>query len=225
MNGLIDNYINMLSTTEFEYLIETGFLESEYLFNVFNWKSELVDCVPEKYIIEQLVQMIESRYYSKIIEEKNWIYLLESRYGKMAKDLVESNGFKIYNLGIKSNDSYMEKGYGEKGYVKLEDKDQIIKDGIGCLELASYKSGNNDSFPVLSLFEIYSNEVLVQNFLQIIHISLTTKSKIFNAYGNMYSYVAHIPMLAENIGYDMDWTAMFEIFKQFLLISGVVIRK
>ncbi len=225
LNGLIDNYINRLSKDEFKYLIETGFLESKYPFNVYNWKPELVDCVPEEYIYEQLVRLIVSNHYSKIVEEKDWIYLLESKYGKMARDLVESYGFRIYNLGINMDKSYREKRYSERGYVNLEDKPQIVEDGISCLELASYKSGDNDSFPELSLFEIYSNKELVQNFLQIIHVSLTTKSKIINAYGNMYSYVAHIPMFAESIGYDMDYKAMFEIFNQFLFTTGVVIHK
>lgn len=225
LNELIDSYINKLSEREFQYLIEDGFLESKYPFNVYNWKPELVDCVPKGYIYEQLAQLIESRYYSKIIEEKDWVYLLESKYGKMARDFVESNGFKIYNLGITPDSSYREKSYKERGYVNLEDKEQIIADGIGCLELASYKSGNNDSFPELSLFEIYSNEELAEKFLKIIHISLTTKSKIYNSYGNMNSYVAHIPMLAERIGYETDWGSMFEIFNKFLIITGVVIQK
>lgn len=225
LNDLIDNYINKLSTAEFLYLIEVGFLESKYTFNIYNWKPEIVDCVPKEYMYEQLVQLMGSRSYSKIIEERDWIYLLESKYGKMARDLVESYGFRIYNLGINLDDSCRKKSYRESGYVNLEDKDQIIADGIGCLELASYKSGNNDSLPELSLFEIYSNEELVQKFLQIIHVSLTAKSKIINAYGNMYSYVAHIPMFAESIGYDMDWKSMFEIFNQFLFTTGVVIHK
>ncbi len=225
LNDLIDKYINRLSKDEFKYLIETGFLESKYPFNVYNWKPELVDCVPEEYIYKQLVQLIASSHYSKIIEEKDWIYLLKSKYGKMAKDLVESHGFRIYSLGINLDNSYREKRYNDRGYVNPEDKPQIVEDGIACLELASYKSGNNDSFPDLSLFEIYSNEELMQNFLQIIHISLTTKSKIIKKYGNMYSYVANIPMFAERIGYDMDYKTMFEIFKQFLFTTGVVIHK
>lgn len=225
LNGLIDNYINMLSPAEFKYLIEKGFLESQYPISVYNWKPELVNCVPEEYIHEQLVQLMRSKYYSKIIEERDWIYLLESKYGNMAKDLVESNDFRIYNIGTSLDNSYREKSYRERGYVNPEDKDQIIADGIGCLELANYKSGNNDSFPELSLFQIYSNEELVQNFLKIIHISLTTKSKIIEAYGNMYSYVAHIPMLADSIGYDIEWKTMFEIFKKFLFSTGVAIHK
>lgn len=154
----------------------------------------------------------------------DWIYLLESKYGKMAKDLVESNGFRIYNLSTNWDNSNREKSYKERGYINPEDKDQIIADGLGCLELASYKSGNNDSFPELSLFEIYSNKELVQNFLKIIHTSLTTKSKTIEAYGNMYSYVAHLPMFADYIGYEMQWKTMFGIFKKFLFATGVLIH-
>lgn len=224
LNGLIDNYINKLSPVEFKYLIENGFLESQYPINVYNWLPELVDCVPEGYIYDQLIQLMRSQYYSKIIEEHDWIYLLESKYGKMAKDLVESNGFRIYNLSTTSDNSNSRKTYKERGYIYPEDKDQIIADKISCLELACYKSGNNDSFPELSLFEIFSDDELVQNFLEIIHTSLTTKSKTVETYGNMHSYVAHIPMFAESIGYEAEWKTMFEIFKKFLFATGIVIH-
>lgn len=224
LNGLIDNYINKLSPAEFKYLIEEDFLKSQYPINVYNWEPELVNCVPEEYMYDQLIQLMRSKYYSKIIEEHDWIYLIESKYGKMAKDFVESNGFRIYNLNTNLDNSNREKSYKERGYVNPEDKDQIIADGLGCLELASYKSGNNDSFPELSLFEIYSDEELVQKFLKIIHTSLTTKSKTIEAYGNMYSFVAHLPMFANRIGYEMQWKTMFEIFKKFLFATGVEIH-
>ena len=132
--------------------------------------------MPEGYIYNQLIQLMRTQYYSKIIEEHDWIYLLESKYGKMAIYLVESKSFGIYNLSTSSDNFNSRKNYKKRGYVYTEDKDQIIADEISCLELACYKSGNNDSFPELSLFEIYSNDELVQNFLEIIHSSLTTKS-------------------------------------------------
>lgn len=224
LNGLIDTYINLYSTQEITYMIQTGLLEKNYPINILNWNPELIDCVPEKFIIQQVIEMMRSRIYINFFEEQDMINLLQSKYGNMVKQLLKREGFRVINLSQNSSAEQKKKTYRERGYIDIDDKEQIIEDRISCLELASYKSGHNESFPELTLFEIYSKDEIKKNYLTIIHISLTTKSRTIERYGNMYSYVAHIPKLADMAEYNIEWQKMYKIFIKYLLVTGIILE-
>lgn len=110
----------------------------------------------------------------------------------------------------------------ERGYLKSDDLDEIKLEGLTHLEIARLQNGNHDCITYPDFFKIYDDEIIKDDFLLIIHNSITTNVYFSDKFfANMYYCLGNIPYLIDYYNIEINWNELFNIFKTFIKESTI----
>ncbi|WP_295112542.1 AAA family ATPase [uncultured Methanobrevibacter sp.] len=187
---------------------------------------------PEKIVFKNFFKFNSSRE----IDFNNINHILKSNYKKQLLLHLKFLKLRVYNVPngciqfFEENDIMYEKCKDddripdesdktilERGYLKSNDLDEIKLEGLTHLDLARLQNGNHDCMTYPDLFKIYDDEIIKEDFLLIIHDSITTNVYFSDKFfANMYYCLGNIPYLINQYNIEIDWNNLFYIFKTFI---------
>lgn len=89
------------------------------------------------------------------------------------------------------------------------------------MDIAGYTDGWDSCLPYVNLFLNYDVEDIRRDYLKIIHKAMFAKTAMLNKTGLWFLLIGNIPDFLDEVGIEVDWRKLYDIFLQFLKISAI----
>ena len=159
----------------------------------------------------------------EVFEEINEIDQLN--YMKQSWEINETEYHERLNMIKEENQREIirqSESFTDRNYIKKSDFEDIKLSKINHLELAKYQDGNYDCLAYPDFFKIYDKEVIRNDLLRIIYNAITNNVYFSeDLFAITYSCLGNIPYLIDYCEYEVDWAKLFNIFKRFIIESGI----
>lgn len=172
---------------------------------------------------DNIKNILNSNYKNKLLLHLKFLKLNVYNVPKGCIQFFEENDI-MYEERKDNNRFYDEsdKTILERGYLKSDDLDEIKLERLTHLELARLQNGNHDCMTYPDFFKIYDDEIIKEDFLLIIHNSITTNVYFSDKFfANMYYCLGNIPYIIDYYNIEIDWNILFNIFKRFIEESSI----
>lgn len=128
---------------------------------------------------------------------------------------MEENGIRCL---VSKEESYSP---FKHGCIHEEDEEYIVKNKVGYMDIAGYTDGWGSCLPYVNLFLNYDVEDIRKDYLKIIHKAMFAKKAMLNKTGLWFLLIGNIPDFLDEVGIEVDWRKLYDIFLQFLKISAI----
>lgn len=234
IRNLLSNYINSKNELFIYKLEQWGvFDDNKYSVDIFDLMPEKINNINIKYIDKRMDELFLYHRYGKTIEYYIIEYALKSKYSELIIEMIEYYGYKIFGIIedeetkkmiIASGIELIEDKKEDKekyvpfnhGCIHESDKDYIINNGIGYLEVSRYPDGWYSCFPFVDIYSIYNLDEIKANYLKIIHNSMFSRVSDGEYIGNWNFLLGHVPEFLKKYNLDINWNRMYEVYKCFL---------
>lgn len=162
--------------------------------------------------------ILSSKYCDDLLDYFKFINIVVSDVPKDYESI-----FDEYSIEYRKLDNIIdERPFENRDYLISTDLENLKEKEVSLLELSTYLDGRHRCLPFVQFFDLYNIEDLNENCLDIIHNAISTKVTFSNEYFcNWYLCLGNIPILLDNIGYDLDWNRLFNVLEDFLEQSGI----
>lgn len=235
ISHLLTSYVNKKGPGYVSKINGMGYFSNDdYRIRFWQLNSESYNLFSNSEVVEQVIKLLNTHYYSKTIEGRDIQNIMSSKH----RDLV-LYGIKKHDYSILSPDDYLiptlqssdvkylginkdeETVYVplEHGSIHEEDFEYIAEQKIGYLEIASYADGWYSSLPYIDVFSIYQKVDIQRDYKDIIHKSMFARVSDNEYIGNWYRLIGNIPAFLMRYEIDVDWGKIYAIFRTFLYFS------
>lgn len=235
ISHLLTSYVNKKGSGYVNKINKLGYFgNDDYRIRFWELNSEYYDCFDNSEIVDQVMKLLNTNYYSKSIEGRDIQNIMSSKrrdlvlYGLKKYDysiispdedlipILESNGVKY--LGKSENEK---KAYVpfEHGSIHEEDFEYIANGKIGYLEVASYADGWYSCLPYIDVFLLYKKEDIRKDYMAIIHKAMFARVSDNDYIGDWHKLIGNIPAFLMRYDINVDWERLFAIFQDFLNLS------
>lgn len=234
IRNLLSNYINSKNELFIYNLEQMGmFDDNKFPIDIFNLMPEKINNLNIKYINKRMDELFSYHRYGKNIQYYDIQYPLQSKYSGLIIDMIDYYGYKIFGIvedeeiekmiiesGIEFIKDIKEKKEKyipfDHGCIHESDKDYIIKNGIGYLEVSRYPDGWYSCLPFIDIYSFYNLDEIKEHYLKIIHNSMFARVSVREYIGDWNLLIGHIPEFLEKYNIDINWNKMYEVYKCFL---------
>ena len=235
ISHLLTSYANKKGPDYISQINEAGYFRSgDCQIRFWELNSENYDCFSDLEVVDQVVQLLRSHYYSKNIEGGDIDNIMKSKHRGLVLSGVKHFDYTLLSpndelipLLEARNVKYLGKSENEeKVYTPLEhgaihknDFPYIVEQGVGYLEIAQYADGWYSCLPFIDVFSLYPREDILRDYNAIIHASMFARVVDNDYIGNWYNLLGNIPAFLVKYGIDVDWKKLYGIFSDFLRLS------
>lgn len=214
------------------------FSEEECPLDIFDLNPDHLNCCKKEQIKQRLNEIMAYHRYSGSIEYDEIENLLHSNYKNIlidgldfydlsiwgkeidtaAQSILEENGIRCLVSKEEKEESYSP---FKHGCIHEEDEEYIVKNKVGYMDIAGYTDGWDSCLPYVNLFLNYDVEDIRKDYLKIIHKAMFAKTAMLNKTGLWFLLIGNIPDFLDEVGIEVDWRKLYDIFLQFLKISAI----
>lgn len=231
---ILTNYIDMGDQSLIHKLEQVGaFSDEDFLVDIFNLMPEKINFISVEYIDRRMYEILSYNYYGKIIESREIIKPLRSKYCSRILNIIADYDYKIIGWIADSDIEEMitEKGIElvknepevntkyvpfENGCIHETDMNYIKDNKIGYLEVSRYPDGWYSCLPFVNIYSIYDMNEIQQNYLKIIHNAIFARVLEKEYIGNWHFLLGNIPDFIEKYNIEINWDIMYKILRWFL---------
>lgn len=235
---ILYEFINMLKKEDIQNLKGKDFFSNDSIYKIWinDLNCDIIECMDEDYVIEQLGNVLSRHIRSQLIDFYEINNIMKTKYKDFVLLFLQHWRIKLYDVpedfkndGYNINIEYKEKEgkyiIGEhfrKGYLDDEDYEYIKSTGISHIELSKYLDGWHSKFSVISLYDMFEKEILRVDLLKIIYTTLKYGKTDIQYDGDYNHYLGNIPKFLYRIDYKVEWKKIYNIMKEFLNISLII---
>lgn len=221
---IMTDFYNLLSNEEFE--LAKQFWNNKIILTDLDVNK--INLLSEDIVINYFMKHIVGYHMpSKNIDYNDLYNLLESKYSKKVKKILNYYNFQIDSINVddfdfdnyEKKDSYTPKPFEERDYIIKNDSEKLRQNNISCIELAKYVDGWHNTLPYIELYDIYPTEDIQNKIHEIVYNSCFSY-KIFNMYANRSEMLGNYLMLLDRYSVsEVDWDKLYDCFFKFLNLS------
>lgn len=235
ISHLITSYVNKKGPEFMKKLIKTDYL-TELNCRIRFWEldSDIYNSLDKHVMNTQITDFLRTHYQTKVIEGRDLKTVGESKYISMVLDGIEYYDYSVLspnnnlipvlqNRGIKyiSSSDNINKEYIPFNYgcIYEEDFNTIVNEHMDYLEVAQYTDGWGSCLPFVNVYALFQIRDIQENYIEIIHRSMYSRSNQREYLGNWYNLIGYIPLFLKQYQINIDWEKIYAIFNDFLDIS------
>lgn len=229
---LLAAYINGKEMKFIKRLERKGLInQDDFPADVFSLNAEFINCLNKETIETRMIEMLRYHYSSKTIEYSDIVNVLDSKWANFLLGALDYYEYKI--IGVKSNycsklieqysipfitEDKESKEYVpfDHGCIHEEDFEFIKMNNISCLEVSKYVDGWYSCLPFVELYQLYDEEVIKTDYLEIIHTAIFGRVSDREYIGDWYRLIGNIPAFLLKSKVDIKWEKLFHVFRWFL---------
>lgn len=236
ISHLLTEYTNLKEKSCIDALISNDYFENPNN-NIRFWElsPENIERFNKKQMHDEITRLLSTFCQTKIIEGRDLSNVMKTKYADMVLDGIEYYQYSILSPNEDMIPSLEERGIkyiGNKveniekiyapfqyGNIHEEDFGFIVSQKIGYLDVARYTDGWYNCMPFINVYKLYNEQDIQRDYLKIIHNSMFARSGSLNYIGNWCLLLGNIPSFLLKYNIDVEWTKIFQIYKNFLDLS------